>query len=135
MMVIGTAAVTRRWGLWGLRGEERDLREMMRSGGFVVPQTRARARAILAAVSSADGIDRSEARMIAGAYFMLDVSGCGFAGEPERDGDSWTSVAHVGYGGQPDPEPIRIDARTGGVRGPGAHEFATLEAFRAAIAP
>lgn len=121
--------------MWGLSPEEKHLRETMRAGGFVVPQPRSQARAILAGVSSADGIDRKEAGLIARAYFMLDVSGCGFPAEPERDGAWWTSVAHVGYAGQPDSEPIRIDARTGGVRGPGYHQFATLEELRAAVAP
>jgi hypothetical protein len=73
-----------------------------------------RAQDCLTLVDAADGIDASEASAIARVYIagMKEVAQ---AGPPIRRGDQWLCVAQWGYKLTPDPEPIRIDARTGAV--------------------
>ncbi len=65
-------------------------------------------------VVAADGIDRSEAAVIAWAYFGSRISGCGFTGEPESNDKHWVTPVYFGYAGVP-IEPIFIDKQTGAV--------------------
>jgi hypothetical protein len=52
-------------------------------------------------VDPSDGIDKDEARIIAGL---------------KRAGDQWLVTPHFGYAAEPADDAIVIDARTGGVR-------------------
>ena len=101
--------------------------------GHKSAELRARERTKLGRVSVEGGIDRQEATLIAQAYFVLYVSGCGGPDEPVKDGDSWTSVARVGYGGEPADRPIRITVSNGAITGPSSHSFETFDEFRNAI--
>jgi len=65
-------------------------------------------------VTAADGIDRSEAAVIAWAYFHSNISACGGTGEPESEDEHWVTPVYFGYAGVP-IEPILIDKRTGAV--------------------
>lgn len=65
-------------------------------------------------VAVADGIDRSEAAVIAWAYFGSRISGCGFTGEPESEDKHWVAPVYFGNAGVP-LEPIFIDKQTGAI--------------------
>lgn len=65
-------------------------------------------------VVAADGIDRSEAAVIAWAYFGSKISGCGGTGEPESRDGRWVTPVYFGYAGVP-IEPIFVDKRSGAI--------------------
>ena len=65
--------------------------------------------------SATDGVDQHEANLLAQAFFLWKIGGCGFADAPGDDGEEWRSRPRIGYAGQPGSEFIRIDKRTGTV--------------------
>jgi hypothetical protein len=65
-------------------------------------------------VVAADGINQSEAAVIAWAYFGSRISGCGATGEPESKDRHWVTPVYAGYAGVP-IEPIFIDKQTGAI--------------------
>ncbi len=78
------------------------------------------------------GIDRHGAEIIGRVYFDRYVSGCGYTGEPQRNGDFWEVQPFVGYAGKPSKRLIRVDARSGGVSWADGPAFETLDDFRRA---
>jgi hypothetical protein len=72
-----------------------------------------------ARVVVADGIDRSEAKRLATAYFYRFISGCGYVGTPQLHGAYWSARVFQGYGGTPAGF-IYVDARTGETSKPGS---------------
>ena len=96
---------------------------------------RLRRLAPLASVRVDDGIDATEAAQIAAAFYRAAFGTFeGLASLPvEKDG-YWTSTVRKGFAGNPDPEPILINPRTGAVSGPGIGRFATFEAFKQFVA-
>jgi hypothetical protein len=65
-------------------------------------------------VVAADGISRSEAAVIAWAYFHSNISECGGTGEPESKNEYWVTPVNFGYAGVP-IEPIFIDKQSGAI--------------------
>jgi hypothetical protein len=63
--------------------------------------------------SVTDGIDHSEAELLAQAFFLWKIGGCGFAESPEDAGAEWRSRPRVGIAGQPSSDFIRINKQTG----------------------
>ena len=68
-----------------------------------------------AVFSSADGISRTEARLLAQEYFALWISGCGYPEEPEDAGEYWISLPRIGYAGEAGEHLIRIEKSSGDV--------------------
>ncbi|MFG0248847.1 MAG: hypothetical protein ACF8OB_08165 [Phycisphaeraceae bacterium JB051] len=62
-----------------------------------------------------DGIDATEANIIAQSYFMQYGPGCGIAPPVEDDGEHWISKTVVGVVPVATAEPIRIDKATGAI--------------------
>jgi hypothetical protein len=76
-----------------------------------------------------DGIDKLEARQIAGAYYgLVSATPCSDLAEPTRKGGAWSF--RVGDAAEKTNETIKVDARTGAVWGMGPR-FPSLEALRA----
>jgi hypothetical protein len=69
-----------------------------------------------AAIDFANGIDASEAELIAGAYFSMEFGVCGGPEKPSDGGAEWVMHPRVGVTGQALSEFIRVDKRTGAVR-------------------
>jgi hypothetical protein len=65
------------------------------------------------AFSVADGVDQSEAQLLAQAYFVWKISGCGFPESPVDAGTEWQARPRIGYAGEPGNDLIRINKRTG----------------------
>jgi hypothetical protein len=61
----------------------------------------------------ADGVDRSEAEFLGGAYFFWRLGPCGFPDEPQDAGAEWHMRPRVGYSGKPAADLIRVDKRSG----------------------
>lgn len=87
----------------------------------------------LETVDPQDGISQAEATLIAEAYFGTFVAGCGFADEPRLRSGAWVSVPRVGYGGEPLPAPITIDARNGAASLPGCPAVGSVQQLRAVV--
>jgi hypothetical protein len=62
-----------------------------------------------------DGINESEANVIARSYFHRFGPGCGGVADVFEDDKFWVGRTAVGVAGIPTPEPIRIDKQTGRV--------------------
>ncbi|MHC5082930.1 MAG: hypothetical protein ACYTET_03195 [Planctomycetota bacterium] len=62
-------------------------------------------------VNFEDGINKNEAEILANAYFMHYVNGCGGAYPAINEGQRWRVETFVGYGGQPS-YPIYIEKET-----------------------
>lgn len=80
-------------------------------------------------VDAADGIDRSEAYVIAKVFFWSSISGCGFPEQPASENGHWISQTHIGYAGLPGP-PISIDKATGTVSWDNGAKLITLEELK-----
>ena len=63
-------------------------------------------------INASDGINQKEAYVIARAFFLSEISGCGFPDEPVKQSGYWVSQTHVGLAGV-SGEPIFIDINTG----------------------
>ena len=68
-----------------------------------------------ASFSVDDGIDRSEAKFLAWAFFNWQISGCGFPEEPQDVDTEWQARPMTGISGRPATHVIRINKRTGAV--------------------
>jgi hypothetical protein len=89
--------------------------------------------AVLASLSPKEGIRYREAQVITLAYFKTFLSGCGIAEGPKLRHGVWRSRGLVGYSGEPLPDAIEVDSKTGGVKYAGCPSFETAAEFRAAI--
>ena len=78
-------------------------------------------------VDTANGIDQSEALLIAEAYFFNHISGCGYPVEPTSVGYYWVSKTRIGISGQPGP-PIYIKKKSGNITW--KDQATTLEALK-----
>jgi hypothetical protein len=96
---------------------------------------RRRLLTILATVDVADGVDATEAMLIAKAFYEATYGGLegGPSAPIDKDG-YWVSTVRIGFAGTPDREPILINPRTGGVQGPIAGVFKTFTAFKKYLA-
>ena len=65
-------------------------------------------------VVASNGIDQAEAYIIAEAYFVYYISGCGYPAEPESADKNWVSKTQIGIVGKPGP-PILINKETGDI--------------------
>jgi hypothetical protein len=65
-------------------------------------------------INAFDGIIQKEAYAIAKAFYLSEISGCGFPEEPVKKSGYWVSQTHVGLAGEYG-EPIFIDVNTGAV--------------------
>ncbi|NTV66305.1 MAG: hypothetical protein HGB06_01195 [Chlorobaculum sp.] len=63
-------------------------------------------------INASDGINKKEAYIIAKAFFLSEISGCGFPDEPVKKSGYWVSETHIGLAGVCG-EPIFIDINTG----------------------
>lgn len=63
-------------------------------------------------IKTSDGINQKEAYIIAKAFFLTEISGCGFPDEPVKQSGYWVSQTHIGLAGVCG-EPIFIDINTG----------------------
>jgi len=77
----------------------------------------------LRAVTTADGISKSEAELIAECYFHQNV-GCGAFTGIQDGGDFWIVDAKVGFAGTPVKD-FHIDKRTGRITSPIGPSYAT----------
>ncbi len=68
----------------------------------------------LQTVDASNGIDQAEAYIIAEAYFIYHISGCGYPAEPESENENWVSKTQIGIVGKPGP-PILINKKTGDI--------------------
>src|SRR6478609_5411738 len=75
-------------------------------------QRRAERAAKLDSISSQDGIQLEEARILANTYFTSFIAGCGFADDPVLTAGTWRSVPRVGYAGDRLTKSIDIDSKT-----------------------
>lgn len=66
-------------------------------------------------------------------YFRTFLSECGVSEGPKLYHGVWRSRGLVGYSGEPLPDAIEVDAKTGGVKYPGCPSFETALELRAAI--
>jgi hypothetical protein len=73
--------------------------------------------------SVADGVDQSEAQLLAHAFFVWKISGCGFPESPDDAGADWLVRTRIGYAGGPG-DLIRINKRTGSVSYPSERPLA-----------
>jgi hypothetical protein len=71
---------------------------------------------VAAAIDFTSGIDASEARFIAGAYFSMEFGACGGLEKPKDGGAEWVMHPRIGVTGQALSDFIRVDKRTGAVR-------------------
>jgi len=62
-----------------------------------------------ASFSVDDGIDRSEAKFLAWAFFNWQISGCGFPEEPQDVDTEWQARPMTGISGRPATHVIRIN--------------------------
>ncbi len=65
--------------------------------------------------SAVDGIDRGEAELLGGAYFLRKFGACGVPGDARDAGTEWRMRPLVGVGAVPADDEIRVDKRTGAV--------------------
>lgn len=91
------------------------------------------AEAILAKITTSEGIHYAEANAITTVYFATFLSGCGFAEGPSLRQGVWRSRARVGYAGELLPGAIEVNATTGGIGYAGCPVFQTLEEFREGV--
>ena len=68
----------------------------------------------LQTVDATNGIDQAEAYIMAEAYFIYHISGCGYPAEPESANENWASKTQIGIVGKPGP-PIFINKETGDI--------------------
>lgn len=102
---------------------------------FAVARLRLHRLAPLAEVKEGDGIDASEAALIADAFYSAAYGDLeGFATAPALHNGYWTSTVRIGFVGRPEPEAIVVNPRTGAVSGPRLGYFGTLAAFRQTLA-
>ena len=83
-----------------------------------------------ATIDFTNGIDASEAEIIGGAYFSIEFGECGGFEKPRDGGTEWLMQPRIGVTGQPLPDFIRVDKRTGAVRygsGPSTEAKAAIE--------
>jgi hypothetical protein len=77
-------------------------------------EERARLQANLRAVRAADGIDKSEAEVIAANYFLrFTPTACGYVAPAVDGGTVWLAMTYLGVTSTPTREPIRIHKQTG----------------------
>ena len=69
---------------------------------------------ILSQVRVNDGVNLKEAGLIAQAFFISQISGCGFPLKVEDGQGKWVAKTRVGYDGSYG-KPIHIDKRTGNI--------------------
>ena len=77
----------------------------------------------LRAVTTADGISKSEAELIAECYFEMNI-GCGAFTGIQNGGDHWIVDAKFGYAGTP-VKGFQIDKGTGKIKSPIGPSYAT----------
>lgn len=70
--------------------------------------------ASLCEVDSSDGINQAEAYIVDEAYFLYQISGCGYAAEPVSEDKNWMSKTQIGIVGKPGP-PIYVNKETGDI--------------------
>ena len=92
-----------------------------------------RIRDELAAVNPTDGIDKGEARTIAGEYLSEYIIGCGAVDEPKQQGNRWSFGVRTGYAGTPSDWIIVVDSRTGAVWADGNRRFPDFATFRTSV--
>lgn len=83
----------------------------------------------LKTVEIADGINQSEAYIIAKAFFWSKISGCGFPDKPVSQNNFWVSKTRIGYAAVPG-EPIFIDKNTGTISWGDKIKKVTLEELK-----
>jgi hypothetical protein len=66
----------------------------------------------LTKINASNGINKQEAYIIAKAFFLSEISGCGFPDEPVKQSGYWVSGTRIGLDGSYG-EFIYIDINTG----------------------
>jgi len=84
--------------------------------------------AAAAPIDTRKPIDEFGAYLLAWAYFLTHISGCGFPELPVDSGDHWTAPTRVGIGGQPGPH-IIIQKAGGATHSPGKPTIANPKDF------
>ncbi|MEY2486296.1 MAG: hypothetical protein QOH39_1944 [Verrucomicrobiota bacterium] len=74
--------------------------------------------AATAHIDTRRSIGEFDAYLLAWAYFLSHISGCGFPELPRDAGDYWVAQTRVGIAGQPGPE-IIIEKAGGATHSPG----------------
>jgi hypothetical protein len=87
----------------------------------------------MASIDARDGIDAREASTIAGIYFETFVAEAGWTDPPARVGELWRATVRWGMNGQPRPDPIEVDARTGAVQMKGHLRLADVAELEARL--
>lgn len=65
-------------------------------------------------INASDGINQQEAFVIAKAFFLSEISGCGFPDEPVKQSGFWVIQTHIGLAGL-SGEPIYVDINNGAI--------------------
>jgi len=78
-------------------------------------------------INVTDGINQTEAYIIAKAFFWSKISGCGFPDKPIKVKETWVSKTRIGYVGKQGAS-IIIDNKSGTVTW--ANKIVTLEEIR-----
>ncbi len=73
-------------------------------------------------------IGEFDAYLLAWAYFLSHISGCGFPELPRNAGDHWIAQTRVGIAGQPGPE-IIIEKTGGATHSPGKPKISSPKDF------
>ena len=80
-------------------------------------------------VEVTDGINKSEAFVIAKAYFWSKISGCGYPKQPISENGRWVSETLVGIAGMPG-ELIFVDKESGEVFSENGNKTVSLEELK-----
>ena len=83
----------------------------------------------LSKVDASDGINEEEAHVIAEAFFLSKISGCGYPEKPVREGGFWVSKTRIGYAGQLG-DSIFIEVGTGTITWGNKNNPTTLDELR-----
>jgi hypothetical protein len=99
----------------GCAGPAPDNDSIIRSDAEIKPA--------FARVSAEKGTGHAEAKVLTEAYFVVFMSGCGFAEGPTLKQGVWRSKARVGFAGDPLPGAIEVNAKTGAIGYQRCHAF------------
>ncbi len=84
-------------------------------------------------IDSVDGINKTEAYIIAKVFFLSRISGCGFPDEPDLEKNLWVCKTRIGRAGTPG-ESIFINKNTGSVMYGDKAEEVTLKELMEIVA-